>query len=73
MHLRKLELRNYRSWRELNLELAPGVTVLVGRNGFGKTNVVEAIGYLAHLSSHRVHNDAPLVHAGHTEIGRAHV
>lgn len=66
MHLRKLELRNYRSWRELNLELAPGVTVLVGRNGFGKTNVVEAIGYLAHLSSHRVHNDAPLVHAGHT-------
>ena len=66
MHLRKLELRNYRSWREFNLELAPGVTVLVGRNGFGKTNVVEAIGYLAHLSSHRVHNDAPLVHAGHT-------
>ena len=36
MHLRKLELRNYRSWRELNLELAPGVTVLVGRNGFGR-------------------------------------
>ena len=37
--------------------------MFVGRNGHGKTNIVEAIGYLAHLGSHRVSQDAPLVHA----------
>lgn len=63
MYIRSLELRDYRSWPELNLELEPGITVFVGRNGFGKTNIVEAIGYLAHLSSHRVSTDAPLVRA----------
>lgn len=64
MHIRQLQLRDFRSWPELNLDLAPGVTVFVGRNGFGKTNIVEAIGYTAHLSSHRVSHDAPLVRAG---------
>lgn len=36
----------------------------MGRNGFGKTNIVEAVGYTAHLASHRVSHDAPLVRAG---------
>lgn len=66
MHIRQLQLRDFRSWPELNLDLEPGVTVFVGRNGFGKTNIVEAIGYTAHLSSHRVSHDAPLVRAGAT-------
>ena len=44
--------------------LAPGVTVLVGANGIGKTNLVEAIGYLSTLSSHRVSSDAPLLRFG---------
>lgn len=43
------------------MELEPGITLFVGRNGFGKTNIVEALGYAAHLSSHRVSHDAPLV------------
>ncbi|ALZ98766.1 DNA replication/repair protein RecF [Corynebacterium glutamicum] len=63
MHIRSLELRDYRSWPELKVDLEPGITVFIGRNGFGKTNIVEAIGYLAHLSSHRVSSDAPLVRA----------
>src|SRR5581483_5448532 len=42
----------------------PGVTALVGPNGQGKTNLVEALGYLATLSSHRVSLDAPLVRSG---------
>lgn len=46
------------------MDLRPGVTVFVGRNGHGKTNIVEAVGYAAHLSSHRVSQDAPLVRAG---------
>ncbi|WP_080792244.1 DNA replication/repair protein RecF [Corynebacterium pacaense] len=63
MYIRSLELRDFRSWPELKVELKPGITLFIGRNGFGKTNIVEAIGYLAHLSSHRVSTDAPLVRA----------
>lgn len=64
MHLRRLTLRDFRSWPTLDVELGPGVTIFVGRNGHGKTNIVEAIGYAAHLSSHRVATDAPLVRSG---------
>ncbi|MFP7365346.1 DNA replication/repair protein RecF [Corynebacterium callunae] len=66
MYIRFLELRDYRSWPELKVDLEPGITMFIGRNGFGKTNIVEAIGYLAHLSSHRVSQDAPLVRANAT-------
>ncbi|GMA87055.1 hypothetical protein GCM10025868_23050 [Angustibacter aerolatus] len=48
----------------VELSLDPGVTALVGPNGQGKTNLVEAIGYVATLGSHRVSNDAPLVRFG---------
>jgi DNA replication and repair protein RecF len=48
----------------VDLTLEPGVTVLVGYNGIGKTNLMEAIGYLANLSSHRVSSDAPLLRFG---------
>lgn len=64
MYVRQLELRDFRSWPTLELGLEPGVNLIVGRNGFGKTNIIEAVGYLAHLSSHRVNQDAPLVRAG---------
>lgn len=64
MFIRDLDVRDFRSWPELKLELGPGITLFVGRNGFGKTNIVEAIGYTAHLSSHRVSHDSPLVRQG---------
>lgn len=64
MYIQHVDLRDFRSWPELKITLSPGVTVFVGRNGFGKTNIVEAIGYLAHLSSHRVSTDAPMVRSG---------
>ena len=64
MHVSHLSLVDFRSWAELELELGPGPTALVGANGQGKTNVVEAVGYAATLSSHRVAADAPLVRAG---------
>jgi len=44
--------------------LAPGVTTLSGPNGEGKTNLAEAIGYVATLGSHRVATDGPLVRQG---------
>ena len=64
MYVRHLSLRDFRSWAELDLELTPGRTVFVGPNGFGKTNLVEALWYCATLGSHRVATDAPLVRAG---------
>lgn len=64
MFVRSTTLVDFRSWERLSLELTPGATVLVGPNGHGKTNVLEALGYLATLSSHRVATDAPLVRTG---------
>ena len=64
MHLTRLALTDFRSYGELSIDLAPGVTTFSGPNGEGKTNLVEAVGYLATLGSHRVATDAPLVRRG---------
>lgn len=64
MHVRHLQVSDFRSWELADLELEPGASVLVGRNGQGKTNLVEAIGYVATLGSHRVSSDAPLIRHG---------
>ncbi|MFQ6170985.1 DNA replication/repair protein RecF [Oryzobacter sp. R7] len=64
MHVRHLSVADFRSYETADLALEPGTTTLVGLNGQGKTNLVEAIGYLATLSSHRVATDAPLVRFG---------
>jgi DNA replication and repair protein RecF len=64
LYARHLSLSDYRSWVTADVPLWPGVNVLVGRNGTGKTNLVEALGYLATLSSHRVAADIPLIRRG---------
>ena len=64
MFVTQLSLADFRSWEFAELSLAPGVTTLTGRNGQGKTNLVEAIEYLATLGSHRVASDAPLIRFG---------
>ena len=64
MHIRHLGLTDFRSWPRVELDLEPGRTVFVGPNGFGKTNLVEALWYSSTLGSHRVATDAPLVRAG---------
>lgn len=64
MYLEHLSLTDFRSYAQVDLTLEPGVTVLVGSNGLGKTNLVEAIGYLSTLSSHRVSQDGPLLRFG---------
>lgn len=64
MYVRHLQVGDFRSWERVDLALQPGPTVLVGRNGEGKTNLVEAVGYLATMGSHRVSGDAPLVRHG---------
>ena len=67
MYVRHLQVGSFRSWERVDLPLSPGPTVFVGRNGEGKTNLVEAVGYLATMSSHRVSADAPLVRHGDTQ------
>lgn len=64
MHVSHLVLHDFRSYAAADVRLEPGVTAFIGRNGQGKTNLVEAIDYLSRLSSHRVATDAPLVRAG---------
>jgi DNA replication and repair protein RecF len=64
VYLNRLALTDFRSYAGVDLRLEQGVSTLIGANGEGKTNVVEAVGYLATLSSHRVASDAPLVRHG---------
>jgi DNA replication and repair protein RecF len=64
MHVRRLELVDFRSYERVDLDLEPGPSVLVGPNGVGKTNLVEALGFVATLGSHRVATDVPLVRVG---------
>ncbi|MDR0848481.1 MAG: DNA replication/repair protein RecF [Propionibacteriaceae bacterium] len=64
MYLSRLALTDFRSYDSVDLDLGPGVIVFLGPNGYGKTNIVEAVEYLATGSSHRVATDAPLIRSG---------
>ncbi len=64
MHVARLQLQDFRSYADIDVSLSAGASAFLGRNGQGKTNLVEAIDYLSRLSSHRVATDAPLVRAG---------
>jgi DNA replication and repair protein RecF len=64
VYVRHLGLRDFRSWAHADLELQTGRTVFVGPNGFGKTNLIEALWYSTTLGSHRVGTDAPLIRSG---------
>lgn len=64
MHVAALGLYDFRSYESLDIELGTGANAFIGPNGQGKTNIVEAVDYLANLSSHRVSSEAPLVRAG---------
>lgn len=64
MRATHLSLTDFRNYRTAELELALGPVLLLGRNGQGKTNLVEAIAYFAALRSHRVAGDSALIRAG---------
>ena len=64
MHLTRLALTDFRSYSSADVALQPGVTIFDGPNGEGKTNLVEAVGYVAALASHRTAHDAPLIRQG---------
>ncbi|NEG95532.1 DNA replication/repair protein RecF [Bifidobacterium sp. SMB2] len=64
MFVSRLALDDFRSWHQLVVDFEPGLNVLVGANGLGKTNIVEALEVLSTGSSHRTTSSAPLVRAG---------
>ncbi len=64
MRVSRLELTDFRNYQQLQVDFDPGINVLVGPNGQGKTNIVEAVAYLATFTSHRVATDTALVRAG---------
>ena len=71
MFVKHLSLSNFRNYSNAEVELAPGVNLLVGPNGQGKTNLVEAIGYVSTLRSHRVAGYLPLIKNAEPEISGA--
>ncbi len=74
MRVIHLSLRDFRNYQSAEIELTPGHNLVIGRNGQGKTNLVEAIAYFASLRSHRVSSDAALIRAGvDTAIARMRI
>ena len=65
MQVTHLGLTHFRNYESLELDLAPGPNLFVGSNGQGKTNLVEALGFLSTLGSHRVSTDHALIKSGH--------
>ncbi|MEO6309695.1 MAG: DNA replication/repair protein RecF [Leifsonia sp.] len=64
MRVTHLSLTDFRNYRQADVPFRPGSNLIVGRNGQGKTNLVEALGYLSTLGSHRVSNDTAMIRAG---------
>jgi DNA replication and repair protein RecF len=64
VYVRHLGLHDFRSWAHADLELEPGRTIFVGPNGYGKTNLIEALWYSTTLGSHRVGTEMPLIRVG---------
>ena len=61
MNLRNIRLRDFRNYADLDLEFAPGVNLIVGRNAQGKTNLLEAISYLGSGRSFRAQRTSEMV------------
>ena len=65
MRVTHLSLTDFRNYATAEVAFVPGPNLIVGRNGQGKTNLVEALGFLSTLGSHRVSTDKAMIRAGH--------
>ena len=66
MWISSLQLENFRNYRQLSVSFEPGINLLIGENGAGKTNLVEACVYLSTLESHRVSGYTALIRSEST-------
>lgn len=67
MYVSHLSLTSWRNYEHVDLQFTPGITVFIGRNGQGKTNLVEAIGYFSTLGSHRTSVNSALIKKDHDD------
>jgi DNA replication and repair protein RecF len=61
MYVKKLQLMNFRNYKDLNIELNKGVNIFIGDNAQGKTNILEGIYYCSLAKSHRTNKDRELI------------
>lgn len=73
MILRRLGIQNFRNIAEAGLEFEPGNTFLLGGNGQGKSNLIEAIGFMTALRAFRTHDQKPLIRHGEEQAALAFV
>ena len=66
MHIQKLQLYNFRNFSEQKINFSPGINLIVGRNGQGKTNLVEAISFISQAKSFRSSKVEELLSWGQT-------
>lgn len=64
MHINKLLLTNFRNYHALSLEFIDGINIIIGRNGVGKTNILEALTLLSNTKSFRVSEDEKMIQDG---------
>jgi DNA replication and repair protein RecF len=64
VHVEHLWLKDFRSYAEVDLELTPGVCAVLGPNGVGKSNLLEAVAYLGLLESFRGAPTEALIRSG---------
>ena len=60
MWLKELQIHQFRNYKDVKLQFQPGLTVFLGQNAQGKTNLLEAIYFLALTRSHRTRLDKEL-------------
>ncbi len=64
MYIKKISLKNFRNYNNLDISLQPGINVFLGDNGSGKTNILEAIYWISMLKSFRISEDAVMISKG---------
>ena len=63
MWLQSLKIKHFRNYQEADIDFHPGLNVFLGQNAQGKTNILEAVYFLALTRSHRMRSDKDLIHA----------
>lgn len=69
MYVASLQLQSFRNYKDLSLSFSPGLNVVYGDNAQGKTNLLEAIYFLATGKSHRTSRDQELIREGDPALG----
>ena len=73
MYIESVQLKNFRNYESLELELAPGTNIFYGNNAQGKTNILEALYLCGTTKSHKGSKDKDMIRFGEDEADRKSV